>query len=256
MERKHRRKHLNYRKIMIFCLDVILTIVLIAVTIRFFSAGPKGNAPVSVQNEPGIAENGTEPQENGEQGDIGQRFGALAEKGVNPVAWLSADGTALDYPVVQNVDDEYYMTRNVYGEKDVQGAISLDSRNSSELLDGQIILYGNAMSDGTMFGSLVDYRDQAYYDGHPTMKLETPTQSYTVHIYSAHLTSPEMANYPTWFDNDTERRSFINANIGKSYIAAESDVPDDVTLITLVTNSDYTAGADSRFAVRGYLTAD
>lgn len=256
MDRKYRRKPLNRQKIALFLADAALTIVLIVLVIRFFATRERVDRSKVTEDSfsPQTAENVS--LDDSEIGGTIEKFNALTGQGVDPVAWLMCEGTTVDYPVVQNVDDEYYMTRNVYGERDSHGAVSLDSRNSDQLLDGQIILYGNAMADGTMFGSLVQYRDQSYYGAHPTMTLYTPFETYTIHIYSAHLTSPEMANYPTWFDSEVERQSFINMNLAKSFIAGESDVPDDATLITLVTNSDYTAGENSRFALRGYLTVD
>lgn len=186
----------------------------------------------------------------------GVDFAALAEQGVNAAAWLYSPGTPINYPVMQALDNEHYMTRNELDKKDKNGAIYLDCRNTKELSDAQIMIYGNPMADGSMFGSLVEYRSQAYFTEHPTLMLFTPEGRYRIDVFAARTASPAMSNYPTWFETDSARARFVSAIQQGSLIQSDLTIASNATLITLVTCSDFDAGEDSRFVVHGVLVKE
>ena len=178
---------------------------------------------------------------------------ALQAGGVPAVGWLYCPGTSMDYPLVQYTENEYYMDHAANGQKSDSGAIFLDCRNSASLLDEQIMIYGNPMADGSMFGSLTQYQDQAYYDAHPSMYLITGSQTYRIDVFAAHTASPDISNYPTWFMDKTARKQYIDAMIGKSSIKTAVSMGENELLVSLVTCSDYDAGDNARFVVHGVL---
>ena len=262
---KHSKKKMRISKRAILLLDGLLVAALIVCVIVLVSTMNKRTQAQSVQSAQGVApaegaQDASEPQTGqvgGQNQNVSERsatFAALAAKNVPVVAWLSGEGTALDYPVVQGADNEYYMARSAEGKRDQTGAIFLDCRNSSAFSDEQIMIYGNPMQDGTMFGSLASYRDQAYYEQHPQMMLFTPAQNYRIDVFAARTASPEMANYPTWFENADARSQYLNAVQAQSFIRAEVEIAADAKLVSLVTCSDYDAGENARFVVHGVLT--
>lgn len=181
-------------------------------------------------------------------------FAMLAGEGVPAVAYLSSEDTAINYPVVQHLDNEYYMARNASGKKDENGAIYLDCRNSNAFLDEQIVIYGNPMADGSMFGSLISYRDEAYLAEHPSLYMYTADGNYRIDVFAAHTASPAMPNYPIWFTDAAARTDYIEAAIAQSSIKPAITIAPDAKLICLVTSSDFDAGANARFVVHGVLT--
>ena len=181
-------------------------------------------------------------------------FAVLNQAGVPAVGWLYSPNTPLSYPVMQYLDNEYYMERNEQDKKDKNGAIYLDCRNAAELADAQIMIYGNPMEDGSMFGSLVEYRSQAYFAEHPCLYLYTGEKTYRIDVFAANTASPEMANYPTWFETDASRTIYINGLRESSFIQSDMTIAADATLIALVTCSDFDAGENARFVVHGVLT--
>ena len=56
---------------------------------------------------------------------------------INPdvCAWLTIDGTNIDYPVVIGEDNMEYVNKDVYGEFALSGAIFLDSSNARDVSD-------------------------------------------------------------------------------------------------------------------------
>ena len=82
------------------------------------------------------------------------------------VAWITVDGTNIDYPVMQGKTNMDYLNINPYGEYSLSGSIFLDSRNSSDFTDDYSILYGHHMEYGNMFGALDDFLDAGYLETH------------------------------------------------------------------------------------------
>ena len=78
------------------------------------------------------------------------------------VAWITIDGTNIDYPVMQAADNMKYLNLNPYGEYSLSGSIFLDSRNSADFSDDYSILYGHHMEYGVMFGALDEFLDEKY----------------------------------------------------------------------------------------------
>lgn len=83
-------------------------------------------------------------------------FDALKEVNPDIYAWLEIPGTSIDYPVLQNADDDlYYLETAPDGSPYIGGSVFTQaSYNGTEFEDPVTVLYGNTMRDGTMFGSL------------------------------------------------------------------------------------------------------
>ena len=61
------------------------------------------------------------------------------------------------------------------------------------------------MKTGEMFGSLVKYKEQSYYDAHPILYLLTPSQSYKVELYAGYITASDADVYaPEYTENNNE----------------------------------------------------
>ncbi len=89
--------------------------------------------------------------------------------------WITIAGTEIDYPVMQAVAEssDFYLTHNFNGEKDINGSIFLDSRNSLENPNDNLIIYGHNMKSGMMFGGLQKYLDKPYWLEHKKITFNT-----------------------------------------------------------------------------------
>ena len=79
---------------------------------------------------------------------------ALRQKNPDIYAWISIPEIGLEYPVLQNERDDYYLNHNSDGAEDASGSIYSNSCNRKDFSDFNTILYGHNMKDGSMFGSL------------------------------------------------------------------------------------------------------
>ena len=99
-------------------------------------------------------------------------------------AWLTIDDTHIDYPVVQGEDDMEYVNKDVYGEFALAGSIFLSCMNSPDFSDGYNLLYGHHMDNGGMFGDVVEFVNQSYFDSHKTGTLYLPDSTYDITLFA------------------------------------------------------------------------
>lgn len=111
--------------------------------------------------------------------------------------WLVVDGTVIDYPVMQNPEDEnYYLDRDFYGNEDKAGCLLLDADSSpyGENQTTNLIIHGHNMKAGTMFGGLMQYEDENYCAEHKHMEIYTRTDKREYEVIAAFYSQ---VYYPT-----------------------------------------------------------
>lgn len=265
---KHKKKKSNKKLILI--LDGVLVLAVLAaavVLIVTLSGGKKQTlkpdalnaAAASESTEGELTEGGTSAPagapvvwNSDSEVPLSVDFAQLTAANPEVVGWLYGEGTGINYAVMQNVDNDYYMTRNADGQKSDGGALCLDSRNSPEIADAHLVIYGNAMADGSMFGSLVNYRDQSFLDSNPTLYLLTKGKNFRMDVFAAYTASSAMSNYPIWFLDNAARTEYINQVKKNSLVSAKVDIPSGAMLLSLATN--LSGDSDTRFVVCGVLT--
>lgn len=82
------------------------------------------------------------------------------------VAWLTVDGTSIDYPVMQYTDNIKYLNTDPFGRYSLGGSIFLDSRSSADFSDDYSLIYGHHMEYGKMFGALDSFLNEGYLRSH------------------------------------------------------------------------------------------
>ena len=67
--------------------------------------------------------------------------------------WITVTNTAINYPLMQYDNNDYYINHNYKDEEDIAGAIFYDSYDRP--YNGTMtIIYGHSMKNGTMFNNL------------------------------------------------------------------------------------------------------
>jgi sortase B len=95
-------------------------------------------------------------------------------------AWLTVDGTKIDYPVVQGENNIDYLNQSVDHTFSLSGSIFLDCRNDRNFTDGYSLIYGHHMAGNVMFGEVPNFLDDGYFQSHTTGTLCTPEHSYLI----------------------------------------------------------------------------
>lgn len=109
---------------------------------------------------------------------------ALKEKNPDFFGWISIEGTILSYPVMHTPEnEEFYLHRDFHGKKSQSGVPFL----SAAYFEGynNYLIYGHNMHNGSMFAELLSYADPQYYQKHPTIQLDTLTESKEFEVLAA-----------------------------------------------------------------------
>lgn len=184
----------------------------------------------TVTNEPAVAV--LQPQ-----------FELLYAQNNDLIGWIKA-GKDIDLPVLYR-DNEFYMDHDFYGAYSSAGSIFLDERNSSDMSDDHMLIYGHNMKNGSMFGTLKAYREVSYLRQYPIISLQyawesEPRKYVLVSLFDASMTPTDPSYIKiTEFNFDTaeEKQNFIDAMLRKSTYDIPLDVTADDQIITLVTCS-------------------
>lgn len=114
-------------------------------------------------------------------------FSALQEVNPDVCAWLTLDGTQIDYPILQGKTNYEYLNTDIYGNFALAGSIFLDTRNSRDFTDAYSLVYGHHMADGKMFGELERYKQEDFFREHATGILLTPGNAYALEVMACLL---------------------------------------------------------------------
>ena len=177
-------------------------------------------------------------------------FDALLAENEDIVGWIYSEGTPINYPIVQSSNNDYYLRRLLDGTYNIAGSIFMDYRNSPDYTDLHTIIYGHNLKDGTMFGSLKEYRSQEYYDSHPIIHLYTPQGDYSIELIAGYQTDVYSNIYS--FPESTEELDLLYEEITMlSTFKSDISFQEGDRLLTLSTCSD--GGDISRYVLIGKI---
>ena len=125
--------------------------------------------------------------------EILDEYKALYNKNKSLIGWIKIEDTKIDYPVMQTVNNEYYLKHNFDQKEDANGCIFLDCNCDVILGNTNYIIYGHHMNSGKMFGSLVKYGNKEFYEKHKYIQFDTIYEkgtyevmyAFRTHIYSS-----------------------------------------------------------------------
>ncbi|MFV0465987.1 MAG: class B sortase [Lachnospiraceae bacterium] len=177
-------------------------------------------------------------------------FDRLMEQNKDTAAWIT-DGYQINYPIVQGSDNEFYLNHLFSGEVSKVGCIFMDYRNESDFSDKNTVLYGHNMQDGSMFETLMNYKEQEYYETHPTLYLYTPAGDYTVELFAGVVVEDSPFIIQLRFSDSQEYLDYINAARTGSTFDSDEVLTENDQIVTLATCTYETGNA--RYLLFGRL---
>ncbi len=171
------------------------------------------------------------------------------------IGWLSIDGTEIDYPVMQTMEDEeFYIHKDFDKEYSLAGTLFVDTDSNIAEASDNILIYGHNMKTGKMFHDLLKYEDEEFYKEHKYISFDTIYGDATYEVIAAYRTKIYTEDYTgfkyyQFFDavNAEHFNSFVdNSKALTCYdISATAQYGD--SLLTLSTCAYHTD--DGRFVV-------
>ncbi|MBP3325865.1 MAG: class B sortase [Coprococcus sp.] len=166
-------------------------------------------------------------------------FHKLREINPDIYAWIYIPGTEVDYPVLQNDDDSFYLTHDSNGDYSVDGAIYTEKINSKKFDDFNTVLYGHNMKNGSMFRSLHSYEEPEFLDNHRYVYIYTPESIIVYRVFAVYRYDDRHILNSYDFSNDEIKKSYIEYiyNMKSLYATVKNDETVDVDshILTLST---------------------
>lgn len=139
----------------------------------------------------------TEEEPAGDPERIEVDFDELRKVNSDIVGWIYCANTRFNYPIVQGTDNEYYLHHLLDGTWNNNGTLFMDYRNSADFSDRNTMIHGHHMKSGAMFGELIQYKKQSFYDEHPYIYIMTEGQNYRLDLLAGCVVDSSSDIYTT-----------------------------------------------------------
>ena len=156
------------------------------------------------------------------------------KKNGDTVGWVTVDYCGINYPVVQAVDNDYYLHHDFYKSYNFHGWIFRDCRYIEDSPHYNTVIYGHNLMVGGMFSNLsavLDSKEPVY------VKYQTTFNTYIYEVISAYPTPPVLSYIQMDFKSIDEVRKFhksiLKNNQWKS--APKVELTDEDKILTLST---------------------
>ena len=170
-----------------------------------------------------------------------ESFAELYAQNPHVVGWLEMDPD-IALPVVQ-WDNSFYMDHDFDGNESVAGTLFVDSRNTLWPQDDHILIYGHNMKDGSMFGSLNNYRNVGFLRNTVCIEFNTiygDAQYVPFALFDASMTKDDPNYFKLIRLNFSEEQpfdAFLEDVQSRSLFNIPVDVNENDQLLSLVTCS-------------------
>ena len=159
-----------------------------------------------------------ESSDNLDANGVLKDYSNLYNQNSDLAGWIRIPGfkKVIDYPVMQAADNDFYLARDFYKNSSLAGSIYMDSRNN-DLDDRNIVIYGHAMKDYSMFGNLKDFSKQPdKYTKVKKIYLDLINSQSEYEIFSIYNGKADSNYRQVSFSDDNEYMAFLNNINSKS----------------------------------------
>lgn len=143
----------------------------------------------------------------------------LHEQNQDMVGWISIEGTKLNYPVMQSIDEPDFYLKHGFDKEYTSYGCPYVQENCNVLapLDN-LVIYGHHMNDGYMFAVLDQYKKETFWKEHKTIRFDTLTEQKDYEIVAAFKTvvytdSPDSFKYYRF--TNAENQEAFDAYVAK-----------------------------------------
>lgn len=173
------------------------------------------------------------------------------------IGYIKVDGTPIDNVVLRGKDNFEYLDKKINGDENRAGELFLDWRNYFDEVDENghlkmpnsqnLVIYGHAMKDESMFGCLIKYRNTSdYYSDHPIIHLNSNYSHYTYKIFAIFIldsADKSETRFDCWnklnFSGEEDFYDFVNEAKRRTIRTNDVDVKYGDQILTLSTCDDY-----------------
>lgn len=175
-------------------------------------------------------------------------------------AWIYIPGTKVNNPIVQCANNDYYLHHDIENNDSKAGTLFIDYRDNpldSEMdeLSDVTTIYGHNQKSGAMFGTIKNYKSQAFYDKWPYgVVVAENGDVYKLDFFAGIIVSGDSEEniYIPDFIDESEFKEFFDYIISNSTFESDCQIEYGDKIIALSTCSyEYN---NARFVLFGRLT--
>lgn len=160
----------------------------------------------------------------------------LQSQNSDTIGWLQVNGTNINYPVVKTDNNDYYLNHDFNKKYNDGGWIFADYRNNL-IDDKNLIIYGHARLNLTMFGTLKNVIKANWYQNSDNylVRLSTINSNMSFQVFSTYVTEAEDYYIKTDFNNNEDYLSFLNTLKSRSVYNYGVSLSENDRILTLST---------------------
>lgn len=177
-------------------------------------------------------------------------FAGLKAINKDVIGWINVEALDISYPMVRGTDNDYYLHRTFKKEDNFAGSIFMDYLNNPNLKDQNTIIYGHNMKNGSMFGTLKQFREEEVFEKSHYFWIYTPKMNYKYEIFSCHEVGAVSNTYQISFAKDKDFQDYLDEAVEHSVVKSTAKVTAKDHIVTL---STCTGNEATRFVVQGVL---
>lgn len=176
---------------------------------------------------------------------------ALQQTNPEVLGWICIPGTQLSYPYLQTEDNQYYLSHTWEKQKNAAGSVFLECKVSGDLSDFNTIIYGHNMKNGSIFGSLRQYRKQSHFEAYPSFYLADAQGIRRYDIFAALEAQVVGPTYRLKVEQAQGKQAVLDYSVQRSVIQTDivPTVEDSIVTLSTCTGNGY----DTRWVVQGVL---
>lgn len=177
----------------------------------------------------------------------------LQAENPDTVGWLYYPVLGINYPIMQDEDNTYYINHTFSGSKNTVGSIFLDALASDDFSDDNTFIFGHNMRNGSMFGNLKNIREEGTVSENPYFWIYLEDGWHRYEIFSYHEADADQSDmaFQISFENKQAFRTFLNYLESISEEELDVEVTDTDKIVTLAT---CTSNSAVRLVVHGVLS--
>ena len=151
------------------------------------------------------------------------------------LGWIHIPGSVISYPLMRSHDNDEYLHHTWDGTPNVAGSIFLEQHNTPDFTDFNTLIYGYAMSDGSMFAELHKYQWQDVPEKYPYIYIAIDGAVLRYAIFACYEAEVVSDTYRLSFADDAQREEALAEYRSNSTITMPYEVTAESHILTLST---------------------
>ncbi len=171
-------------------------------------------------------------------------FSILTSKNKDTVGFVRVRNTNIHYPVVQTIDNQYYLNHDFNRKENKAGWIFFDYRSNLKKLGDNTVIYGHARLDGSLFGSLKNVLTSSWQKNRDNyvIFLSTSKENMVFQIFSIYTIESEGYYITPNFDNPVKKQLWLDTMKKRNIAPIDTEVHTSDKILTLSTCKDNQGG--------------